>query len=74
MAKEDIGRFGGSHGEVDILRLQDVGVGGPASGVADVRERDLDGVRCGRGSLSEAVGCLAEAFRGAVSRCLTGHM
>ncbi len=74
MAKEDVGRLGGSHGEVYVLRLQDVGVSGPASGVADVRERDLDGVSCGRGSFLEAVGCLAEAFRGAVPRSLTGHM
>ena len=74
VAEEDVGRLGWSHGEVDVLRLQDVGVSGPAPGVADVRERDLDGVSCGRGSLSEAVGCPAEAFRGAVPRSLAGRM
>ena len=36
VAEEDVGRLGWSHGEVDVLRLQDVGVCGPASRVADV--------------------------------------
>ena len=67
VAEEDVGRLGGSHGEVYVLRLQDVGVRRPASGVADVRERDLDGVSCGRCPLSETVGCPAEAFRGGCS-------
>jgi hypothetical protein len=57
VAEEDVGRLRRSHGEVYVLRLQVVGVGGPASGVADVRERNVDGVCCGRGSLSEALGC-----------------
>ncbi len=34
--EEGVGRLGGSHGEVYILLLQDVGVSGPASRVVDV--------------------------------------
>ncbi len=56
VADEDVGRLGGSHGEVNVLCLHDVGVSGPASRVADVVQGDLDGVSGGRGSFSEAVG------------------
>ncbi len=74
MAEEDVGRLGGRHGEVDVLRLQDVGFSRPASCVADVVEGDLDGVRCGRASLPEAMGSPAETFRRVVPCGLAGQL
>ncbi len=50
VAEEGIGRLRGSHGEVNVLRLQDVGVSEPASRIADVVQGDLVGVSGGRGS------------------------
>ena len=46
VAEEYVGGLGGSHGEVDILRLPDRGVGRPAPGVADVVDGDFNGVSC----------------------------
>ncbi len=72
VAEEGVGRLGGSHGEVNVLCLQDVGVSGPASRVADIVQGDFDGVSGGRGSFSEAVGRHAETFRRAVPCGLKG--
>jgi hypothetical protein len=74
VAEEDVSCPGGSHGEVDVLGLQDGGVSGPASRIADVVQGALDGVSGGRCSFSEAVGRLAETFRRAVPCGLKGRL
>ncbi len=60
MAEEYVGGLGGSHGEVDEIRLQNRGVSCPAPGVADVVDGDLDGVSCRRCPFAEAMGSLAK--------------
>ena len=73
VAEEDVGRLGRSHGEVNVLRLRDGGVSGPASRVADVVKGDLDGVSGGRCSVSEDVGRPAKTFRRDVPCGLKGR-
>ena len=43
-AEEDPRCRGGLHGEVNVLRLEDSGVGRPTSSVADVRQPCSNGV------------------------------
>ena len=50
------------HREVNVIRLEDNGVGRPPSHEADAREERSNGVGCGGSPFSEVVRCLAEAF------------
>ena len=55
VTEEQPSNRGGLHREVDVLRLEDVGGGRPASREADVREASSNGVCCGSSPFSEAV-------------------
>ena len=72
VAEEDPRSWGGPHGEVDVLRLEDRGVGGPTSGVADVRQSGSDGVGSGGSTLAEAVRCPGETRGREAQRCCVG--
>ena len=61
VAEEDPRSWRGPHGEVNVLRLEDRGVGGPISSVADVRQFGSDGVGSGGSTLAEVVRCPGEA-------------
>ena len=70
--EEDPRCRGGLYGEVNVLRLEDRGVGGPTSSVADVRQSGSDGVGSGGNTLAEVVRCLGEARGREAQRCCVG--
>jgi hypothetical protein len=57
VTEEDPHRWRGSHGNIDVLRFENRGVGGPTSSIADVCQCGTDGVDIGGSTFSEFVRC-----------------
>ena len=72
VTEEDPRRWRGSHSEVDVLRLEDRGVGGPTSSVADVCQSGIDGVGNRGRTFPEVVRCPNETNGREAVSCRVG--